>query len=437
MARPLKVPAAALARPMRLFRGRRARLALLFSVIGPGIITQNVDNDATGITGYALAGSQYGFSMLWLLVIITLALALVQEMAARMGVVTGKGLSDLVRERFGVRVTLWVLGMLFLANVATTVAEFAGVAASMELFGVSRYLAVPAAALVVWFLVLRGSYRQIEKLFLALTVIYFSYVISGLIARPSWLEVAHQTFVPSFQLQGAFVTAFVAVIGTTITPWMAFYQQSAVADKGLGSKDLPYERIDTFVGAFLTDFIAFFIVVATGATIFASHIKVDASDANAFAKIALSLQPLAGPFATQLFAIGLLNASLMAASVLPLSTTYAITEAFGWERGVGKRFHEARAFIGIYTAIIVLGASFVLIPESPLALVAQIPNVINAVLLPPLLIIMLFVINDKRIMGRFVNRHFANIATYVTIAFVTVLTALLLITNLAPGLVGG
>ncbi len=406
--------------------GRRTRLVVLLGVIGPGIITQNVDNDATGITGYALAGSQYGYQMLWLLVVITFALALVQEMVARMGTVTGKGLSDLIRERFGVGVTLAAMALLFAANVTTTGAEFAGVAASMELFGVTRYLAVPLAAVLVWFLVLRGSYKQVEKLFLVLTFIYFSYVISGFLAHPAWAQVAHGAVVPSFRLDAAFLTAFVAVIGTTITPWMAFYQQSAVADKGLTARELNYERVDTFVGAFLTDFIAFFIIVATGATIFAHNIQLNPGDPTAFSTIARSLTPLAGPFAQQLFALGLLNASMLAAAVLPLSTTYAITEAFGWERGVGKRFREAPAFIGIYTAMILIGAIYVLIPGAALGILAQIPNIVNGVLLPPLLLVMLVVINDRRIMGRYVNGRLANTASWVTFAFLTVLTVLLL-----------
>lgn len=422
--------------PLRALSTRRGRFLILLGVIGPGIITQSVDNDATGITGYALAGSQYGFNMLWLLVVITFALALVQEMSARMGTITGKGLSDLIRERFGVRITLLAMVLLFVANVATTGAEFAGVAASVGLFGVSRYVAVPLAAVAVWLLVLRGTYRQVEKLFLVLTLVFFSYVISGFLAHPNWAQVAHDTVVPSFRLDGAFITAFVAVIGTTITPWMAFYQQSAVADKGLTAKELHYERVDTFVGAFLTDFIAFFIIVATGATIFAHQIPIDAGDPDAFNKIALSLKPLAGVFAQQLFALGLLNASLMAAVVLPLTTTYAITEAFGWERGVGRRFREAPAFIGIYTAMIVIGALVVLIPGAVLGLLTQIPNIINGVLLPPLLLIMLLIINDRRVMGRYVNGPLANVASWVTVGFVILLTILLLLTNLAPSLFG-
>jgi NRAMP (natural resistance-associated macrophage protein)-like metal ion transporter len=422
--------------PLRALSTRRGRFLILLGVIGPGIITQSVDNDATGITGYALAGSQYGFNMLWLLVVITFALALVQEMSARMGTITGKGLSDLIRERFGVRITLLAMVLLFAANVATTGAEFAGVAASVGLFGVSRYVAVPLAAVAVWLLVLRGTYRQVEKLFLVLTLVFFSYVVSGFLAHPNWAQVAHDTVVPSFRLDGAFITAFVAVIGTTITPWMAFYQQSAVADKGLTAKELHYERVDTFVGAFLTDFIAFFIIVATGATIFAHQIPIDAGDPDAFNKIALSLKPLAGVFAQQLFALGLLNASLMAAVVLPLTTTYAITEAFGWERGVGRRFREAPAFIGIYTAMIVIGALVVLIPGAVLGLLTQIPNIINGVLLPPLLLIMLLIINDRRVMGRYVNGPLANVASWVTVGFVILLTILLLLTNLAPSLFG-
>ncbi len=296
------------------------QLLLLLSVVGPGLITANVDNDATGIFGYSQAGASYGYGLLWAVVLVTISLAVVQEMVARMGVVTGKGLADLIREKFGVRITFWSMLLLLIANAATTVAEFAGIAGAMDIFGVSTYIAVPVAAILVWVLVIRGSYRYVERILLALCLIYITYVISGFIVHPDWAQVFHQTIVPPIQLNRGYMLTFVAVIGTTIAPWMQFYQQSAVADKHIKLSHLPYERVDTIVGAFLTDFVAFFIVVSTGATLYVHHIQInEAKDA------ALALAPLVGgngKIAEVLFAIGLLNASLMAASVLPLSTAY-------------------------------------------------------------------------------------------------------------------
>jgi len=343
--------------PIRFFRSRRARLLVLLSVIGPGVITGNVDNDATGITGYALAGAQYGYDLLWVLVVTAICLWPIQEGVARMGVVTGKGLSDLIRERFGVRLTIGVLLLLFGANLATTVAEFTGIAGSAQLLfpfagNAARYAAVPLAAALVWFLVLRGSFRVVERVLLAFTLIYASYVISAIMGHPPWPQVLRRTVVPTFRATPGFILIFISVVGTTITPWMAFFQQSNVADKGLHPGDLRNERIDTLAGICMTQFVAFFIIVATGATVFAHHVPVDPSDPNAFGKIALALKPLAGQYATLLFAVGLLNASVMAASVLPLSTTYAITEALGFERGINKSFREAPAFIGIYLSLI-------------------------------------------------------------------------------------
>ncbi len=329
---------------------------MLLAVVGPGIITGNVDNDATGITGYALAGSQFGYQLLWLLIVTAICLVAIQSMVARMGTVTGKGLSDLIRERFGIAPTLWVMIFLFFANAATTVAEFAGVGGAAQLlFGnVARYAAIPVAALLVWFLVLRGSFRVVERVLLLLTLVYLGYIVSAFLAHPKWSDVIHHTVVPTFHLTPPFILIFITIIGTTITPWMAFFQQSNVADKGLHPNDLKYERIDTVAGILMLNVVAFFIIVATGATIYAAHVTVNPSDPSAFSKIALALKPLAGQYAEQLFAIGLLNASLMAASVLPLSTTYAITEAFGLERGIDKSFREAPAFLTIYTATIVI-----------------------------------------------------------------------------------
>ena len=266
------------------------QLLLMLSVIGPGLITANVDNDATGITGYSLAGAQYGYGLLWAVVLVTISLAVIQEMVARMGVVTGKGLADLIRERFGVRITFWSMVLLLIANVATTVAEFAGIAGAMDIFGVSPFIAVPIAAIAVWFLVIRGSYRYVERILLALCLIYVSYILSGFIVHPDWAQVLHQTIFPPFQLKQGYLLTLVAVIGTTIAPWMQFYQQSAIADKQIKVAHLRYEQLDTYIGAFLTDFVAFFIVVCTGATLFVHHIQINEAKDAALALVGNTFQ---------------------------------------------------------------------------------------------------------------------------------------------------
>jgi NRAMP (natural resistance-associated macrophage protein)-like metal ion transporter len=411
------------------------QLLLLLSVIGPGLITANVDNDATGITGYSLAGAQYGYGLLWAVVLVTISLAVVQEMVARMGVVTGKGLADLIREKFGVRITFWSMLLLLIANTATTVAEFAGIAGAMDIFGVSPFIAIPVAAIIVWVLVTRGSYRYVERILLVLCVIYVTYVVSGFLVHPNWGQVLHQTIVPPFQLNQGYLLTLVAVIGTTIAPWMQFYQQSAIADKHIKIAHLNYERIDTYVGAFLTDFIAFFIVVCTGATLFVHHIQItQAKDA------ALALAPLVGgngQIAEILFGIGLLNASLMAASVLPLSTAYSVAEAFGWERGVGHSFKEAPQFLTLYTFIICLGAGITLfVPQGSLVFVLNLPNVVGGMLLPLILVLMIILCNDRRLMGRYVNGPIFNTVAWITTVVMTVLTVMIVLTTLFPNLFG-
>ena len=423
----------------RVRRVRRTwlrQMLLILSVIGPGLITANVDNDATGITGYSLAGAQYGFGLLWAIVLVTISLAVVQEMVARMGVVTGKGLADLIRERFGVRITFWSMLLLLIANIATTVAEFAGIAGAMVIFGVSPFISVPVAAVIVWFLVIRGSYKYVERILLALCLIYISYIASGFIVHPDWAQVFHQTLIPPIQLNQGYLLTLVAVIGTTVTPWMQFYQQSAIADKGISVAHLRYERLDTYVGAFITDLVSFFIVVCTGATLFVHHIQItQAKDA------ALALAPLVngnGQIAEILFGVGLLNASLMAASVLPLSTAYSIAEAFGWERGVSRSFKEAPQFLFLYTFIIAIGAGTILfVPTNRLVFVLNLPNVVGGMLLPLVLILMILLCNDRRLMGRYVNGRINNTVAWVTTIVMTILTILIILSTLFPTLFGG
>jgi len=415
----------------RLTLFRRQALVML-AVIGPGIITANVDNDAGGITTYSVAGATYGYSMLFMLIFVTIALIIVQEMSARLGVVTGKGLSALIRERMGVRLTTIILAVLVFANLANTVSEFAGVAASMQIFGVSKYISVPLAALGVWLLVVKGNYRSVEKVFLVASLLYLSYVVSGIMARPPWDEVLQAATTPSFSLNPGYITMMITIIGTTIAPWMQFYQQSSIADKGLKPEQLNYERVDVIAGCLFTDIVAAFIIIACAATLYAHNLQItDAADA------AVALVPLAGRYAGTLFALGLLNASIFSASILPLSTAYAVCEAFGWESAVNRRFREAPVFFSIYTALIVVGAGIILLPIKSLVQAMLSSQTLNGVLLPVTLIVVLKLINDKRLMGRYANSLVLNILSWLIVGIVIALTLMLIALTLFPGLMGG
>jgi len=391
-------------------------------VIGPGIITANVDNDAGGITTYSLAGARYGTSLLWTLVPITLALIVVQEMSARMGAVTGKGLADLIRENYGVKLTFYLMITLLVANYGNTVSEFAGVAASMELFGVSKLVSVPLAAAAIWLLVVRGTYRLVERIFLVACVFYFVYPVSAFLAHPSWESVLRDTVVPSrIQFDAGYLGMLIGLVGTTIAPWMQFYLQSSVVEKGIQRDRYWITRWDVIVGCLVTDIVAFFIIVACANTLNRHGVAIqDAADA------ARSLEPLAGRYASGLFAFGLLNASLFSAAILPLSTVYYVCEAFGWEAGVDKKWDEAKAFYGIYTAMIVLGAAVVLLPRFPLIRVMFLSQVANGVALPFVLVFMLLLVNRRSLMGDAVNGRFFNAVAWVTTAVMIVLTLLLL-----------
>lgn len=413
---------------LKLFR---KRLLILFAVVGPGIITANVDNDAGGITTYSVAGAKYGYDLLWMLVLVTVALVMVQEMSARLGVVTGRGLADLIRESMGVRVTAFVIGVLLVANLANTVSEFAGVAASMEIFGISKYVSVPIVAVGVWLLIVKGSYKSVERIFLVASALYLSYIASGLLVNPPWGQVLRASVTPSFRFEAGYVTMFITVIGTTIAPWMQFYQQSAIADKGLKPSDIAYERIDVIVGSLFTDVVAAFIIIACAATIFAKGLQIEtAQDA------AMALGPLAGAFAEQLFALGLLNASIFSAAILPLSTAYVVCEAFGWESGVSRTWKEAPVFFTTYTAIIMIGAGIILLPIRSLIDAMVQSQTLNGVLLPVILIAMLKLINDRRIMGNYVNGRVFNVLAWATVVVLIVLTGILVITSFFPTLLG-
>jgi Mn2+/Fe2+ NRAMP family transporter len=402
-------------------RSRWARLATVLAVIGPGIITANVDNDAGGIATYSQAGADFGYSLLWTLIPITAALILVQEMAARMGVATGKGLADLIRERFGVKAAFYVLLALLVANLGNTVAEFIGVAESLEIFGISRFVSVPCVAVIVWVLVVKGTARVVERIFLVACVFYVSYVIAGFLAHPDWHEVAVGSLKPTLALTGPALTMVVTLVGTTIAPWMQFYLQSAIVEKGVQIEDYPLSRLDVVVGCIVTDVVAFFIVLACGATIYKAggHIET-AKDA------AVALRPLAGQWASALFAFGLFNASLFAASILPLSTTYYVCEAFGWESGIDKRREEAPQFYFLYTAMILVGAGLVMIPGLPLLKILLLSQTANGVLLPFILVFMLLLAGDERLMGRYRNGRVLNAVSWLTTLVLIVLTAAML-----------
>jgi Mn2+/Fe2+ NRAMP family transporter len=410
-------------------RPLRVRLLLLLSIVGPGIITANVDNDAGGITTYSVAGAHYGYSFLGMLGLVALALIIVQEMSARLGVVTGKGLADLIRESLGVRATAIIIGLVVFTNLANTVSEFAGVAASLEIFNISKYISVPLAAVGVWLLIVKGNYKTVERIFLVASAIYLAYIISGVMARPPWPVVTQALVTPSFQFDAGWVVMFVTIIGTTIAPWMQFYQQSSIVDKGLKPADYAYERLDVVLGSLFAVVVAGFIVIACAATINRAGLQIEsAKDA------ALALGPLAGQYASVLFAFGLLNASVFSAAILPLSTAYLVCEAFGWEAGVDRKLNEAPIFFGTYTALIVLGAAIILLPIQSLVQAMMASQTLNGVLLPVILIVMLRLINDKRLMGKYVNGRIFNIVAWVMVVALILLTMILVITSIFPGL---
>jgi len=420
------------------------RILLFLSVVGPGIITANADNDVGGILTYSQAGAQFGYGLLWLLVPITVALVVTQEMCARMGAVTGKGLADLIRENFGVKLTFWVLLTFVICDLGNTATEFAGVASAAPIFarfggfvdaGVLKVVMVIAAAALVFATVTRGNYKIVERIFFVFCTIYLAYVVSGIIVRPDWHDVLHQTVFPHFSASTAYVLMIVAVIGTTISPWMQFYIQAAVVEKGIREEEYPASRVDVISGAVFTDFIAYFIIVACAATIYVHNLHVPAASqiqVNDAGDVAVALQPLAGKFASLLFALGLLNAAIFTASILPLSTAYYVCEAFGFERGLDHRFSEARAFYGLYLGLIVFGAGIVIVPGAPLLAIVFYSQVLNGVLLPVVLVLMLLLINNKRLMGSWTNGPAFNVIAWATVAIVAVLTVVSTIQTIFP-----
>jgi Mn2+/Fe2+ NRAMP family transporter len=412
---------------MRLIpKSWKARLMLVFAVVGPGFITANVDNDAGGIATYSVAGAQFGYTLLWTMIPITIALVIIQEMSSRMGAVTGKGLSDLIREEFGLRVTFLLMLALFVTNFFNVVCEFAGVASSFELFGISKYIVVPLAALIVWAIVVHGTYSSVEKVFLMASGFYIAYIVSGVMAHPDWKAAALSTVTrpesSGFRNYG-YLSMIIGLAGTTIAPWMQFYLQASVVEKGVTAKQYNASRLDVIIGCLFAAIVAWFIVVACAATL---H-SVGKYAINDGAAAAEALRPLAGNGAYLLFAAGLFNASLFAASILPISTAYAVCEGLGLESGLDKRFDEAPAFYWLYTALIVLGAGVVLVPNFPLFRVMVLSQVANGVLLPFVLIFVLLLINDRELMGKYTNSRWYNVVSWTTVGIMIALTIAMLI----------
>jgi Mn2+/Fe2+ NRAMP family transporter len=397
-------------------------LAILFAIIGPGIITGSVDNDAGGITVYSVAGATYGYGLIWTLIPSFIVLLVVQEMNARMGIVTGKGLSDLIRENAGMKITFFIFVGLLFSNIGNTTTEFAGVAGSMEIFGISKYISVPVVAILVWFLVVKGTYKIAERIFLIFSLSLLTYVVSALMSHPDWSAIGSSIIRPQIQMNTQSFAMVIALIGTTIAPWMQFYMQSSVIEKGLKMKNYKYTMIDIVVGCIITVVVAFFIMVACGSTLFqAGKVINEAKDA------ALALKPLAGTMASMVFAFGLFVASVFSATILPLATAFYVSEAFGFEAGIDKKWDEAKEFYTLYTGILVISVIIILIPNAPLIQISIWSQVINGVLLPVVLVCMILLINNKKIMGTYVNKPMQNVIGWGAVAILTGLSLMLLI----------
>ena len=409
---------------MRFLRRWKIQILLFFSVVGPGFITANVDNDAGGILVYSQAGAQFGHMLLWTMIPITIALIVVQEMCARMGAVTGKGLSDLIREEYGLRITFLMMMGILICNFGNVVTEFAGIAASMELFGVSRYISVPVCAVIVWLIVVKGQYKTVEKVFLAASFFYITYIFAGVLAKPAWLEAITATVTPphlaAFK-QDSYLYMVIGLVGTTIAPWMQFYLQASVVEKGVTRRQYKASQLDVVVGCVFTDVVAWFIIVACAATLYVHGVR-DIRDA---ADAAAALRPLAGQYASILFSLGLFNASLFAASILPLSTAYTVCEGLGLESGVGMKFSQAPAFYWLYTGLIVAGGAVILVPGIPLVKIILLSQVVNGGVVPFVIIFMLLLINKKEIMEEHVNTRAFNVIAWGTTVIVIVLTLML------------
>jgi NRAMP (natural resistance-associated macrophage protein)-like metal ion transporter len=403
-------------------------LLIFLSVVGPGIITGSVDNDAGGITTYSVAGATYGYKLLWTLLPSFIALLTVQEMNARMGIVTGKGLADLIRENFGVKITFYIFIFLLVADVGNTATEFAGVAGSMMVFNIDKNISVPLAAVAVWLLVVKGNYKISEKIFLLFSVFLLSYVVSALMAKPDWGEIGKAMLAPSIQWDTPYITTVLGLVGTTVAPWMQFYMQSSVIEKGIKIADYKYTVWDVVVGCIATVVVAFFIIVACGATLHVNGVHIEEAKDAAF-----SLKPFAGALASEVFAFGLFVASIFSAAILPLATAFYICEAFGFEAGINKKFSEAPQFYSLFTLIILIAVVIILIPNAPLIAITIWTQVLNAILLPVVLICMMLIINKTEIMGDYVNKQYQNVIGWTTSIILIILSTVLLVSGIGVG----
>jgi NRAMP (natural resistance-associated macrophage protein)-like metal ion transporter len=402
-----------------------SNLIIFLSILGPGIITGSVDNDAGGITTYSMAGAKYGYHLLWTLIPAFFVLLVIQEMNARMGIVTGKGLADMIRENAGVKTTFFIFVGLLVADIGNTMTEFAGVAGSMQVFGISKYIAVPLVAILVWVLVVKGTYRFTEKIFLIFSVFLLSYVVSAILAKPNWGEIGTALIQPKMQFNFDYLTMVIGIIGTTIAPWMQFYMQSAVIEKGLKIEDYKFTVWDVVIGCIATVVVAFFIIVACASTLHVKGIQIEeAKDA------ALSLKPLAGAFASQMFAFGLFIASIFSATILPVATAFYVCEAFGFEAGIDKKWREAPQFYWLYTIIIIIAVIIILIPNAPLITITLWSQVINGILLPVVLLCMILLVNNKEIMGRYTNKPLNNIIGWATVIVLMGLSVMLIVRSI-------
>jgi Mn2+/Fe2+ NRAMP family transporter len=398
------------------------QLALFAAILGPGIITGSVDNDAGGITTYSVAGAEYGYGLIWTLIPSFVVLLIIQEMNARMGIVTGKGLADLIRENAGVKVTFFIfIGLLF-ADIGNTTTEFAGVAGSMEVFGITKYISVPIAAFMVWILVVKGNYKIAERIFLIFSVSLLTYVVSAMMGKPHWGEIGSSIIHPKLDLNTKSLAMVIGLVGTTIAPWMQFYMQSSVIEKGLKMKNYKYTLIDIVVGCIATVVVAFFIIVACASTLHENTIHIEeAKDA------ALALKPLAGHLASEVFAFGLFIASIFSATILPLATAFYVCEAFGFEAGIDKKWDDAKEFYILYTSILIIAAFIILLPNAPLIKITLWSQILNGILLPVVLLCMIILVNNKKIMGEHINKPITNIIGWAAVAILIGLSLTLLI----------
>ncbi len=400
-----------------------ARLLMFLAIMGPGIITANVDNDANGIATYSVAGAHFGYSLLWVMFLAAFFSALIQEMCGRLGCITGKGLSDLIRENFGVKITMYLMMILLFANFTNVIGNFAGLAAGAELlFGIPRYVSVPLGALFVWMVVVKGSYKKVEKIFLWACLIYLTYILSGIMAKPDWGTIGRTLVRPRIETDFEWIYMVIAMMGCSLAPWMQFFQTSAVRDKNIPVKDYIFSRWDTYIGTAFMAIVSFFIMIACAATLHVEGIQIETAE-----QAAMALKPLAGQYASLLFGIGLMNAAVFSTAIIPISTSYAICEAFGWESGVGKKFGEAPVFLGIYTFMIAFGAFIILIPGIPLIPIMVLSQALNGILLPFILVMILILINNKKLMGNYTNSPIFNFMSWTAVAVVGLLSLILVI----------